>query len=796
MRISTVPVVGSALFVLLGVFVEPALPTSPPWNWQNPTPNGSTLRSVTFLDANTVIVVGDNGAAVRSNNAGLSWINIDTATGHYLHDVSFADPLKGWIGSQQGLVFTTSDGGITWSPMTGPSTVDLADVSMLNAHSTVITSADQIFLTGDGGTTWQAHSYPQNMYVGDHWAFDLDRIVVVGAISINASYPTAQIYLTTDGGMTWTSQFAGSFQTDLRSISFSDDMNGTAVGWPGNVVHTIDGGMTWSIQTVPTQQSLNSVVQLDPMRAIAVGEGGRVIHTSDGGNTWVASITNTARALSSVASNGSVTLAVGEYGTILRSTDDGASWQQISTSFTYSGFQSIWFVDAMHGTAVGEAGQIFRTHDGGLSWTPQSSGLTSALYDVRFTDLNNGTIVGNDGYILRTVDGGSTWTRRSRDTNLPLYAVAFDGPTTGYIGGTGSLFYKTIDGGATWTKLTNAPNTGYSDIATSAGIVTMACGSRNIVRTVDGGATFTVMVLPWTTRMNALYFFDANTGVAVGESGTIVRTTDGGATWTRFLTGSTRAFAAVSFGSPLIGTAVGDQGEIRFTTDGGVTWKWQFSGAPALGDVQMTALDTGTIVGSQGLILRMEPQAPVPVLISSFQAKASTTGIELTWAVYSDEFLEGFRIYRREGGSSREVAITPAKIRADARSFIDKNAQPGVAYEYTLIALAESGPIRSAPASATMPALEARLFQNIPNPFNPTTSIEYDVPTLSPVTLRVFSLDGRMVRTLANRTQSAGRHEAVWDGTDESGNRVASGLYFYRLTVGKTTLSRKMLLLK
>ena len=795
MRISTVPVVGSALIALLGVLVEPALCDSPPWKWQNPTPTGSTLRSVTFLDATTVFAIGDNGAAVRSNNAGLSWINIDTATGHSLHDVSFADELKGWIGSQ-GLVFTTSDGGMTWSPMTGPSTVDLADVSMLNAQSAVISSAEQIFRTGDGGATWQAHSYPQNMYVGDHRAFDLDRIVVVGSISINASYPTAQIYLTTNGGVTWTSQFAGSYQTDLRSISFSDDMHGTAVGSPGNVVHTTDGGMTWSTQTVPTQQSLNSVEQLDPLRAIAVGDGGRAIYTSDGGNTWVAGVTNTDRQLCSVVSNGSVALAVGEYGTILRSTDDGASWQQVSTSVTYSGFQSVWFLDAMHGTVVGEAGQIFRTNDGGNTWTPQSSGLTSALYDVRFTDLNNGAIVGDLGYILRTVDGGNTWTRRSRDTNLPLYSLAFDGPSTGYIGGIGALFYKTTDGGATWTKLTNAPNTGYSDISTTPGVANMACGSRNIVRTVDGGATFNVIVLPWTTRMNGLYFFDANTGVAVGESGTIVRTTDGGATWTRFLTGSTRAFSAVSFGSSLIGTAVGDAGEIRVTSDGGVTWQWQFSGAPALGDVQMTAFDTGTIVGSKGLILRMEPQAPVPVLIGSFHAEPGPGGVRLTWAVYTDEHLQGFNVIRTERATAREVAVNRELLPADARVFVDKDARAGVAYEYTLIALADSGPIRSAPASASMPALEARLFQNIPNPFNPTTSIAYEVPTLSPVTLRVFSLDGSRVRTLVNRARPAGRHEAVWDGTDESGHHVASGLYFYRLTVGKTTLSRKMLLLK
>ncbi|MFH1845145.1 MAG: FlgD immunoglobulin-like domain containing protein [bacterium] len=85
-----------------------------------------------------------------------------------------------------------------------------------------------------------------------------------------------------------------------------------------------------------------------------------------------------------------------------------------------------------------------------------------------------------------------------------------------------------------------------------------------------------------------------------------------------------------------------------------------------------------------------------------------------------------------------------------------------------------------------------------PNPFNPSTTIRYWLPGLSRVTLTVHDLQGRTVARLAeNAVQTPGRHEAVWDGRDRSGRRVASGLYFARLVTGDdTVLTRKLLLVK
>ncbi len=88
------------------------------------------------------------------------------------------------------------------------------------------------------------------------------------------------------------------------------------------------------------------------------------------------------------------------------------------------------------------------------------------------------------------------------------------------------------------------------------------------------------------------------------------------------------------------------------------------------------------------------------------------------------------------------------------------------------------------------------LHQNYPNPFNPTTSIMYDLPNPARVQLQVYNLLGQKVRCLVDRQEAAGQKTVMWDGTNEAGSPVASGLYFYRLRAGDFLETKKMLLLK
>ncbi|MFZ1683635.1 MAG: FlgD immunoglobulin-like domain containing protein, partial [Candidatus Zixiibacteriota bacterium] len=88
------------------------------------------------------------------------------------------------------------------------------------------------------------------------------------------------------------------------------------------------------------------------------------------------------------------------------------------------------------------------------------------------------------------------------------------------------------------------------------------------------------------------------------------------------------------------------------------------------------------------------------------------------------------------------------------------------------------------------------LAQNFPNPFNPTTSIEFTLPSRQQVSLEVYNTLGQRVRTLVSDFKSAGRHSVTWNGTDGAGRAVSSGVYFYRLSTESFTTSRKMLLIK
>ncbi len=88
------------------------------------------------------------------------------------------------------------------------------------------------------------------------------------------------------------------------------------------------------------------------------------------------------------------------------------------------------------------------------------------------------------------------------------------------------------------------------------------------------------------------------------------------------------------------------------------------------------------------------------------------------------------------------------------------------------------------------------LMQNYPNPFNPTTVIEFTVPQRCKVELVIYNLLGEKVTTLVSQDMPTGKYRVSWDGKNESGKEVASGVYFYKLKAGDFTATKKMVLLK
>jgi len=192
------------------------------------------------------------------------------------------------------------------------------------------------------------------------------------------------------------------------------------------------------------------------------------------------------------------------------------------------------------------------------------------------------------------------------------------------------------------------------------------------------------------------------------------------------------------------------------------------------------------------------------VLFTGFAAQPGDYGVRLTWDLFTDEFLRGFRVYRTETGTQGrqfidfdELIFSENILGSDSRHVEDRTVESGVTYRYTITAVSESGTeVGFASATAVIPVSRVEMSQNIPNPFNPKTTIGYLLPSEASVKLEVFDVRGRRVVTLRDEITPAGTHRVMWNGEDRYGNPVSSGFYYYRLTAGKKTLQRKMLLLK
>jgi flagellar hook assembly protein FlgD len=94
------------------------------------------------------------------------------------------------------------------------------------------------------------------------------------------------------------------------------------------------------------------------------------------------------------------------------------------------------------------------------------------------------------------------------------------------------------------------------------------------------------------------------------------------------------------------------------------------------------------------------------------------------------------------------------------------------------------------------PGLTAVLRQNYPNPFNPTTTLSFNMHKAGNAKLSVYNVKGQLVKTLLNSTIAAGSNSVDWNGDDNSGKSVTSGIYFYKLTANGKTETKKMMLMK
>jgi photosystem II stability/assembly factor-like uncharacterized protein len=223
-----------------------------------------------------------------------------------------------------------------------------------------------------------------------------------------------------------------------------------------------------------------------------------------------------------------------------------------------------------------------------------------SLFSVAIRPDNTIFIVGSKALLLTSSDHGKTWLQRvvkEREgadlfQDRDLYAIRFSpGGKAGWIVGEGGIILKTADGGDTWTSQNSGVKNNLFNLYCADDNVVVAIGADGaIVRTADGGDHWQVLKSPKLISLFGLTFVNQNKGFIVGEFSTILATADGGQTWTLNYGGNTDDFTigpyfSIAFSDPQHGLAAGLAGDLMVTDDGGNKWHAQRLPDPASGYV-------------------------------------------------------------------------------------------------------------------------------------------------------------------------------------------------------------------
>ena len=191
-------------------------------------------------------------------------------------------------------------------------------------------------------------------------------------------------------------------------------------------------------------------------------------------------------------------------------------------------------------------------------------------------------------------------------------------------------------------------------------------------------------------------------------------------------------------------------------------------------------------------------EGPTAVGELAFAWRLSGGAIEIDWVVAAGVF--SWDVYR--AAKNADFELYAADLHPDEGQripWVDRAVEEGDVYRYRLVS-AEDERIFVETDAIEVPVARARLYANHPNPFNPTTTLDFTVPggagDRGNVLLAVYDVRGRLVRTLVNGALPGGRHEVTWDGRDNRGASVASGVYFARYAAAGVKATRKMVLLR
>ncbi len=182
--------------------------------------------------------------------------------------------------------------------------------------------------------------------------------------------------------------------------------------------------------------------------------------------------------------------------------------------------------------------------------------------------------------------------------------------------------------------------------------------------------------------------------------------------------------------------------------------------------------------------------------ITSFDVVYREDRVLVNWGVGATVEVQGFNVYRAQNRDGTFEQINESLISSGEIAYEDTGIRYGKTYWYRLGVVTPGGELFSRILGVPIPVPTFTLYQNVPNPFNPSTTLYYAIPSAAQVELSVYNAAGQRVRTLVNDSRPAGPHSEVWNGQDDRGNAVAAGVYFARLSALGSVDAKRMVLVK
>jgi photosystem II stability/assembly factor-like uncharacterized protein len=704
------------------------------WQWQNPQISGNYIHSMGSFGGSSVWASSGGGEMLWSSDAGQNW-SIRCRTGGPKTKTVFPDELHGfgittetWLDdTNRACILATTDGGFTWEAR--------------DAFPHMGTGLSDInFADAQNGWVISDAQLLHTSDSGETWtdqAPDSIYPTCITSVSTQEGWFVGHrydrgdsLYHTTDAGAIWT-VIPSACPTHCYP-RFLDSNHGWATGSAG-IAHTTDGGITWSAAGLASN-NLTDFCCVNDNTVFAVTLDGKIFETMDAGEHWSMQQPDSLLELDAVHASGEQHLwAAGYWGKIFYSSDRGSEWTlQNGNSLLGTNLQAVDFSDLRHGWAVGNYASTGAVHtsDGGMTWAIQDSGhagLSVTAVDSLTAWVVIGDVWDRTGALRHTTDGGTSWNTVQPVQRLNIYYVTHFGANDVWAVSLGAY-----NGGCSW-----------SDSAT--------CHSSN------GGATWTCYPIEedgWVTMdmdfVDPLHGWRICASSGEGNAGAIFRTGDGGQTWEQQYTqGYLGDLEQVSFVDTLHGWAAGNYGGVIRTTNGGITW------------------DTLSLRRAEGW---------------------GMTGVQFFDPLNGWAFSRLGYAYRSYDGGLTWSTMFIARVSVSAIDFVDLDHGWMVGDHGSI--LYYSATSASAPHRGSAPVHDLTLSA-YPNPFNPNTTLSFDVPVNSRVRISVYDITGRLVQTLADQIYTQGSHRIEFDGSE-----LPSGIYFARLQGNNFSKTQKLVLLK